>query len=276
VTGWTPPLVLGAAADWIWVPDGADQVRTEDYQLIRYPDRLTDPTWPPAQVAWSRTSRPLGEVIDEVAGHVRAWGLREVHWWVSDATAPAGTEEVLRTRAGTLTETLHVLGYELGTGPPKLELPDGISVELVHDERTMRAAALLETQGWGRPEPDDADMASRLAEVTGDLPDRSSFRVVAFLDHRPVAVAGYTLAGPVARLWGAVTLPAWQGRGAYRWLLAERLRLASAQGATIALVKGRAATSGPILRRAGFTDYGQERRYRLPLDWESEPGMPPR
>ncbi len=35
---------------------------------------------------------------------------------------------------------------------------------------------------------------------------------------------------------------------------------------TMALVKGRVQTSGPILRRAGFGVYGQERSYRIAVD----------
>ena len=272
MTGWTRQRVLQAAAAWGWVPVGADQVRTEDYQLIRYPDRLADPGWPPAQVAWSRTSRAPGEVIDEVARQVRAWGLGEVHWWVSEATVPAGTERVLRARSAAVTETLQVLAYDLGRGRPALDVPADVRVELVHDERTVRAAALVTTQGWQRPAPDEAEIARQLEEVTGDpvtgdLADQSSFRMVVFLGGRPVAAGGVTLAGPVAQLWGAVTLPAWRGRGAYRGLLAARLRLAADRGATLALVKGRVETSAPILRRAGFTAFGEERLYRLPVGW---------
>ena len=55
-----------------------------------------------------------------------------------------------------------------------------------------------------------------------------------------------------ARLWGGVTLPRLRSRGAYRAVLAERLALAVAHGADIALVKGRIDTSAPILARAGF------------------------
>ncbi len=50
-----------------------------------------------------------------------------------------------------------------------------------------------------------------------------------------------------------------------RAVLAERLRLARDHGATLALVKGRVLTSGPILLRAGFADYGEERCYWLPV-----------
>ncbi len=71
--------------------------------------------------------------------------------------------------------------------------------------------------------------------------------------------------GLVARLWGAGTLPRFRGRGAYRALLAERMRVARGYGATLALVKGKVDTSGPILRRAGFTPYGEERAYCVPV-----------
>ncbi len=64
----------------------------------------------------------------------------------------------------------------------------------------------------------------------------------------------------------AGTRSAWQHRGAYRAVLAERLHRAPDQGATLALVKGRVATSAPILKRAGFSPYGEERCYRLDVD----------
>jgi hypothetical protein len=69
----------------------------------------------------------------------------------------------------------------------------------------------------------------------------------------------------VARLWGGGVVPEARGRGAYRAVLAERLRYACEQGATLALVKGRVETSGPVLRRAGFAAHGQERSYVLTL-----------
>ena len=81
----------------------------------------------------------------------------------------------------------------------------------------------------------------------------------------PAAAAGCTLAGPAARLWGAATLPGWRGRGAYRAVLGERLAQAHWRGATLALVKGQVGAAGPILLGAGFTAYGRERCYTLPV-----------
>ena len=73
------------------------------------------------------------------------------------------------------------------------------------------------------------------------------------------------MAAGVARLWGGAVVPAARGRGIYRAVLAERLSYAVTHGASMALVKGKIDTSGPILRRAGFTAFGQEPNYDVPL-----------
>ena len=59
-----------------------------------------------------------------------------------------------------------------------------------------------------------------------DLAAWSSFRVLASVRGEPAAVGGCTLRGEVAQLWGAVTVREYRRRGAYRAVLAERLRLA--------------------------------------------------
>ena len=83
------------------------------------------------------------------------------------------------------------------------------------------------------------------------------------LDGVAVSTGGCTVADGFVRLWGAATLPDARGRGAYRAVLAGRLRLGAEMGATTALVKGRISTSAPILARAGFEHFGDERGYVL-------------
>jgi GNAT superfamily N-acetyltransferase len=264
VSSWTPQRVLDAAAAMEWVPSGSVELRTDDYRLIRYPDVVLDPTLRAAQVTWSRTARPLGEIIEEIAGYARVWGVPGVAWWISAATQPSDTEEMLRARDAELIDAAQILARELGD-LPQLDVPDDVVVELVNDEHTFRASSMISVQGWGRPEPDEAEFARQLDETLANLASWSSFRVVALVDGEPVSTAGCTLAGEVAQLWGAVTLPASRGRGSYRAVLAERLRLAREHGATLALSKGRLVTSGPTLLRAGFADYGEERCYWLPV-----------
>ena len=272
MSSWTPRHVLEAAAASQWCPDGAVEVLTDDYRLIRYPDGALDPAFPAAQVTWSRSERTAAEVIGEVAGRVRQWGKPGVAWWVSSATLPPGTEAALRAAGGKQIDAVQILARELDgnddAGPENPEGPAGsgdVSVALVAGERTFRAASMVTVRGWGRKEPSRAVLAREYAEAVTDLAAWSSFRVLASVRGEPAATGGCTLRGEVAHLWGGVTLREYRHRGAYRAVLAERLRLARAHGATLALVKGRAETSGPILLRSGFVAYSEERCYWLPV-----------
>ena len=137
------------ATSWVWVPEAAAELQTADYRLIRYPDRYCDLTFPPAQVAWSKGDRPACELIDEVAAHVRAWGLSEVSWAVSELTAPSDIEPVLIARGATLRESYQVLAYDFSAGLPQLETRDDVVAELVSDEPRLRSAMLVNAAGWG-------------------------------------------------------------------------------------------------------------------------------
>jgi hypothetical protein len=270
VSSWTPQHVLDAAAASQWCPDGSTEVLTGDYRLIRYPDWALDPGFPVAQVTRSRSERAAAEVIGEVAARVRAWGGPGVAWWVSSATRPPDTEAALRAAGGKQIDAVQILARELTGDEAGPAGPADVSVELVADERTFLAASMVAARGWGRKEPAGAALAREYAEAVRDLAAWSSFRVLASVRGEPASVGGCTLRGEVAQgktalLWGAVTLREYRRRGAYRAVLAERLRLARTHGATLALVKGRAGTSGPILLRAGFADYGEERCYWLPV-----------
>lgn len=262
---WTRARVLEAAADWIWEPEGAVVVATDDYQLVRYPDRLLDATFPAAQVVRLCTERPVGEVLEEIRTRARAFGLSEVHVWVSEATRPPTAEAVLGEMGADLSETVRVLSLEL-VGDPWASIPSGARTELVSDERTLRDSLDVARRGWERQSAlEDAELRRELDQLRRDLLTWSSFRVVGYLEDEPVSTGGCSLVSGVARLWGAVTLPAARRRGAYRAVLAERLRLAAEHGAGLALVKGRTVTSAPILVRAGFRPAGEERRWRLPV-----------
>jgi hypothetical protein len=271
----TQQRVLDAVTAMEWRPDGAIEVLTDDYRLVRYPDWALDSAFPAAQVTWSRSGKPAAELIGEVAGRVGRWGLPGVAWWVSSATRPDDTEAVLRARGGTRIDAVSILARELDGDPPDLAVPADVRVELVADERTFRAASMAAVRGWGRREPAAGALDREFRETLRNLAAWSSFRVVASVPlpgggAEPVSTGGCTLRGQpgqakVAQLWGAVTLREHRRRGAYRAVLAERLRLAREHGAALALVKGRAETSGPILLRAGFAACDQERCYWLSI-----------
>ena len=252
MSSWTPRRVLDAAIAMEWRPHGAIEVLADDYRLIRYPDWALNPVFPAAQVTRSRTGRtqrPADEVIDEVAARVRRWGLHGVAWWVSSATRPPDIEKTLCARGGKQIDAVQILGRELSDGLPDLDVPAEVSVELVADERTFRAASMVTVRGWGRKEPTGAVLAREFAEVIQSLETWSSFRVVAMIGQQPASSGGCTLRGEVAQLWGAVTLREYRRRGSYRAVLAERLRLAREHGASAGPGQRPRQTSGPILLR---------------------------
>jgi GNAT superfamily N-acetyltransferase len=67
----------------------------------------------------------------------------------------------------------------------------------------------------------------------------------------PAGTASYVVADDVAFLMGAVVLPRFRGRGAYRELVRARLLDAATAGCTLAATHA-GALSAPILARLGF------------------------
>lgn len=258
---WSRERVLQYADEWVWVPEGADEVRTDDYHLVAYPESLAIPT----HVAWCRSTRAPAELVAEVTDVVRGWGRPDISFWVAELTRPAEMEEHLRGLGAEHAETVDVFALDLTDALPDLAVPDDVTVRLADDEHLVRLARSVGNEVWGSTTTED-DVRRDLAELAEPIP-ASTRRVLAFVDGEPATTAGLTLDpdAAVARLWGGATRPALRGRGAYRATLDARLRLAREAGMTLAMVKGVVETSGPILRAAGFTVYGSSRRYRLPL-----------
>ena len=254
--------VLEAAGRWVWVPTDAVEVETPEYRLTRYPHRTS--------VQWSRTDRPVDDLVDEVLHQVRAWGRGRLRWWVSGRSRPAGTEHVLRRRGFELVEIVQVLAVDdlpgrLAGVVEDLGVPADVTTRTVDDAQSLRRAGELSAAAFGWDPPTEEQVAAMLAtlEEERSTAQWSERQFLALVGGVAVGAAGCTVVGDVARLWGGGVLPEARGRGAYRALLAARLAAAAERGADLALVKGRTDTSGPILRRAGFTSYGAERCYEL-------------
>jgi GNAT superfamily N-acetyltransferase len=265
-TRWTKSRILQAseAIDYQLDSPGSIVVQTEDYYLVRLPDRLLSPTSGLAQ-AWISSARPFGDYAGEAEETVRKWGLHEIGWWI-DVNTHAAVEESLIARGGEVCDAYQLLALELNDSWLDIGAPEhGITVSLVHDRPTFDDAVQVEIKGWNRPQVDASTIDDLYNEMLADLQTWSAYAVVAYLRGTPVAVGRTRLFGEVVRLSGAVTLPTSRGRGAYHAILNARLRIAREHGATLALTRARPATSAPILHRAGFADYNDERCYRLTL-----------
>ncbi|GAB3872365.1 GNAT family N-acetyltransferase [Terrabacter terrigena] len=258
---WDAAAVLAASNAWSWVPDGAPHVANDEYLVVAYPQHFLTPT--SARVFGSE--RDAAALADEICAVARGWGRDRLWWRLSEFTQPQGLEPELMTRGAGVVDRMDVLALSLDEGLPDLAVPGDVSVRRVTDEQTVRDAITVGNDAFGGADPTDDQVASALLEVERGLDDDSSGRWVAYVDGRPAGTGGYTLAGDVCRLWGGGTHSSLRGRGAYRAVLDARLRAAKAAGATLGLTHGVVGTSSPILRRTGFTRYGEERTLVLDL-----------
>jgi GNAT superfamily N-acetyltransferase len=252
-------IVAAEAAAWVWYPPDAQILETADLLLVRWPDHVGQP---PMLVRIDPDADPA-EVLATATEQTSAWGADRVTVPVMLA-APTGLEELLVARGATPYETVEVLAADLTGRGPVLDAPDGIELAWQLDARTVREGAAVAQEAFEEGAIPDEATARELALLNAaDFDAGAGTSLVAYLDSRPVGTAGVTVVGRTARLWGGGVIPAARGRGVYRAMLQARLDLAVDRGATMALVKGRVGTSGPILRRAGFAGYGEERSYRL-------------
>ena len=247
--------ILAASAAWVWFPRDSEHVR-EHLLLVRDPERFG------GGVRGSQVESSLSpaEVVDHALERTRAWGAQRFTFWTSSADRP-DLEEELRRRGAEHINTVAVFARPLDGAT--VDVPADVTVEVVRTLEQVRAVDTVNVPVWQQRPLDAESLQAEFAEVTAALEAREGFRVLARIGDRAVSTGGCTIDDGFVRLWGASTLATDRGRGAYRAVLAERLRRSATWGAKTALVKGRISTSAPILARAGFTHYGDERAYRL-------------
>ncbi len=252
-------VVAAACKAWVWVPPNAETVETDEYLLVRMPEWFAIPL----ELLRFEPQRPAGVVVDEMLAKARAFGKPFVNCWVKLHNDPALDEEFI-ARGGVADETLDVLALDLRDVLPVLGPTGHLELRWALDVDTMRDHLRVGAEVFFDSLPPEDEIVAEVERAHKDL-ETGSGAVVAYLDGVPVGSGGLSVVDGVARLWGGAVREEARGKGAYRAVLEERLRRGVSRGAHMALVTGRVETSGPILRRAGFERYGEERSYRVPL-----------
>lgn len=115
----------------------------------------------------------------------------------------------------------------------RLDAPrnEAIKVRLVgKDEMDVWAQTALE--GWS----EFAEVADFMRELNQVFAQSTSLTFLAELDQRPIGTGALTIAGDVALLAGASTVPSARRQGTQNALLEERLRYAATHGCTVAMM----------------------------------------
>jgi len=249
------PLVELALRPWGRPQVGLIQHRT--------PERLVElwPSFPmpgPNHVCLIRCApERVHSVIDQTRELAAAHGLR-CKWLLDPAVEPPDLGERLAARGIPQVEELDVMvmpvGTNLASGDPAIEIVDGL-----RDEATYQAGEAVQTAAFqdGGPLPGQVE---RYAEACAD-PARRFF--MALVGGEPAGAGWATVRREGVLINGGAVHPRFQGRGAYRALVAARLGLAREAGAAGLGVQAKPDTSGPILSRFGFRTVG---RWRIHAD----------
>lgn len=247
--------IMRASAAWVWFPRDGEQDATH-LQLVRYPARLGGGV----RGSQVRSTLDAAEVLDFAIDRTRAWGEQRLTFWTNESDTP-DLEDELRRRGAEHIDTVAVFARPIAE--LQVDVPEGATAEIVRTLEQVREVDAVNVPVWEQQPLDEASLEAELEQVLQGLADDEYVHVLGRLNGVAVSAGGCTIIDGFVRLWGAATLPDARGRGVYRAVLAERLRAGGDRGATTALVKGRHATSAPILTRTGFSHYGDERAYRL-------------
>ena len=242
---------------------GTEIIDTPRYRIVLQPDY---PIPGPNSATWIRC-RPdeAGGVIAEVQAIFRERGL-PCMWILDPDTEPADFAERLAAH-GILPEA-HAPEVAVMVLPARATLqgrtPDGVEIhDALADLDSFRKADAVNAHAFGDSlrgtTPDEVAAQERRRRNQIEAGNRRF--LLATVDGEPAGSSGMTLYPPAgAIINGGAVLQRFRGRGVYRAMVLERLRIAREAGALGLSVWG-GPMSKPILERLGFETVGWRRFY---------------
>jgi hypothetical protein len=203
------------------------------YRNLEGADETTVADWVEGALAHYREDSAITRVEWKTRGHDHAPGLHDA--LVRSGFVPEETESIMIGEARLLTRDV--------------ELPEGVELRQVTDEREVSAFVAMQDEVFGSALAEEmtAMLVRRLrrgdgmelwiAEADGQIVGAG----------RLEPVAGTEFAG----IWGGATKPEWRGHGIYRALTAARARSALRFGKRL-IHSDSTEYSRPILERAGL------------------------
>jgi GNAT superfamily N-acetyltransferase len=228
-----PPLPAGSASRRLTADGYQAEIGPQDDPDMNVVSRLR------------LAGRDIAAVADEVRELYRGEGRSACTWEVSSGSTPPGLLERLRELGMQTHEPSSMLALACTTEPASPT--GGVTVERADTDALLAEVRGVFEQGDGWSPGDDWLRGPGF--VT---------RYLGRIGGRAIATADITWLDDerAVFLGGALTLPEFRGRGAYRALVHERWREAATRGRDV-LVTQSEPMSQPILRRLGFEVVGE-------------------
>ena len=207
------------------------------------------------QYAWfnsilcTRDARPGDkELVDDCLAYFKARNTLEMGWCLDEGVDLAGWEALLVPLGMKLVDGPPGMSVDLNRLPETADLPAGVQINVVNDDKSLRDCADALLYGYGFP-PDWKD--SLIDFLFGIGLDSPYQRYVAYLDGRPVATAAVFFGQAVAGIYSVATAPEARGKGIGTAVTLEPLLAARRLGYRVGRLP--ASEMGyPIYRKMGF------------------------
>jgi hypothetical protein len=255
------------AENAIWSVVGAGSARRDSEELATSFVRYRGAFDGSAEVRTGRAGSSLeaGAIWGQVVSWCGEHDVTQPRWSVVRGSEPRGFAGLVRALGGVFAESTEVLVADIDAALALPAAATAMRAEVIETRDQLATADAV--AGRIRESPTaDAEFEAKVRSLAIPIGTRADFGVLARDPSGSVVSVGEcALTDGVARLSGAHTLSAQRRRGAYTAVLRQRLATAAAAGATVAIARGLAATSAPILARSGFTRYATWDKYAIAL-----------
>ena len=194
--------------------------------------------------------RAIRKLVPQALDHFRVDpAISRVEWKTRGHDHAPGLHEALLESGFTRGEPESIMIGEADALAVDVELPKGVTLRTVTDEKDVRAMSAMADEAFGDAVSDDmADaLLSRLSQRDGMQLWVAELHGHIVSAGRLEPVHGTDFAG----IWGGATLLPWRGRGIYRALTAARARSALRLGKRL-INSDSTEYSRPILERSGL------------------------
>ena len=195
--------------------------------------------------------------IEETIAYFRARNLG-FQWWVDETSEPADLRERLEKHGLVLAGDAATMAR---VGLDNLDIPvnPDVSIEIMdgYDEAAIDAMCRINVVCFQIPQDQiDRQRAGWVERMRDPRFHEKEINYLAKIDGQYAAFARVILAGGIAYLGGAGTLPEFRGHNIYSTLVHRRLADAHARGYHLAVINAE-PLSRPIVARCGFKEYGR-------------------
>ena len=202
----------------------------------------------------------VDEKIDRVIEYFTSRGLLPT-WYSHPVSKPNNLDKCLEAKGFINVASTKAMACDLNSINFSRKKPEGLVVEYVEDESTLRTFFDVWTEGNSFPKP-LGDVWYKFISETDYGAKSNTVYYLGYLDGLPVATALLFMDGSSAGLWWVATLENMKGKGIGTWMTLLPLKDAHEKGYELSVLYA-TELGYPIYKNLGYKEYYTNKLYLL-------------